>query len=134
MDQALERMAAAGGDCETVLCVFDLRGFGYATPALRFRYDQPSASHSMPLGDWFAAVAARTRRPANADIPFLVFFVDVIFKYFPKRISQVLLVEPPFVFQPVWQVVKPLLGKYQSLVQNVQARELADYLGPDATL
>jgi len=48
--------------------------------------------------------------------------------------QQVLLVEPPFVFQPVWQVVKPLLGKYSSLVQNVKARELPDYLGPDATL
>jgi hypothetical protein len=37
MDQALERMVAAGGDCETVLCIFDLRGFGYATPRVRFR-------------------------------------------------------------------------------------------------
>ena len=39
MDQALERMAVAGGDCETVLCVFDLRGFGYArhSGSLSFR-------------------------------------------------------------------------------------------------
>jgi hypothetical protein len=85
-----------------------------------------SRAHTTALGGWC--------RPANADIAFLVFFVDVIFKYFPKRISQVLLVEPPFVFQPVWLVVKPLLGKYQSLVRDVKARELEDYLGPGVTL
>jgi hypothetical protein len=34
----------------------------------------------------------------------------------------------------VWLVVKPLLGKYQSLVRDVKARELEDYLGPGVTL
>jgi hypothetical protein len=47
MDQALQRMAAADDDCETVLCIFDLRGFGYVpssrvsvrtVPTLGFEY------------------------------------------------------------------------------------------------
>eukprot|EP00238_Polyblepharides_amylifera_P012453 CAMPEP_0196583192 /NCGR_PEP_ID=MMETSP1081-20130531/42482_1 /TAXON_ID=36882 /ORGANISM="Pyramimonas amylifera, Strain CCMP720" /LENGTH=201 /DNA_ID=CAMNT_0041904003 /DNA_START=310 /DNA_END=915 /DNA_ORIENTATION=- len=97
LDKALGDLQTSGSDCETVLCIFDLRGFG----------------------------------PRNADLPFLQFFTKVMFQYFPKRISQVLLVEPPFVFAPLWQAVKPLLGKYSSLVKNIQARELDNYLGPD---
>lgn len=67
--------------------------------------------------------------PKNADIPFLKFFIDVMFKYYPKRIANVLLLEPPFVFQPVWQVVKPLLGKYSSLVRFSNMKELKEYIG-----
>eukprot|EP00240_Pyramimonas_obovata_P015917 CAMPEP_0118934338 /NCGR_PEP_ID=MMETSP1169-20130426/13769_1 /TAXON_ID=36882 /ORGANISM="Pyramimonas obovata, Strain CCMP722" /LENGTH=292 /DNA_ID=CAMNT_0006877233 /DNA_START=52 /DNA_END=930 /DNA_ORIENTATION=- len=69
--------------------------------------------------------------PKNADIPFLKFFIDVMFKYYPKRIANVLLVEPPFVFQPVWQILKPLLGKYSSLVRFSNLKELKEYIGKD---
>eukprot|EP00854_Cymbomonas_tetramitiformis_P000583 gene583-984_t len=93
MDSALLRMQGTGS--ETLLSIWDLRGFG-------------------------------TR---NADISFLKFFVDCMFKYYPKRIGQVLLVEPPFVFQPVWQVIKPLLGKYSSIVRFVKVSEIEYYMG-----
>jgi CRAL/TRIO domain len=39
-----------------------------------------------------------------------------MFDIYPKRIGQVLLVGAPLVFQPLWQVVKPLLGKYSGIV------------------
>jgi TRAP-type C4-dicarboxylate transport system permease small subunit len=42
--------------------------------------------------------------------------MDVFYYYYPKRLGQVLFVDAPFVFQPMWQVVKPLLKSYASLV------------------
>ena len=53
-----------------------------------------------------------------------------MFDYYPKRISQVLLVDAPLAFQPMWQVVKPLLGKYAGLVRFVKAAEVARYFAP----
>ena len=70
----------------------------------------------------------------NADIEFVKFFIKCIFDYFPKRISQVLLIEPPWVFTPVWQIVKPLMGKYASLVRQVKASDAAAYFNEDSTL
>jgi len=95
MDSALEQME--GTEHESILCIFDLRGFG----------------------------------AKNADIPFLKFFIDVMFKYYPKRIANVLLIEPPFVFNPVWQIIKPLLGRYASLVRFSKTKELNEYIGQD---
>ena len=88
MDQALAAVQQEES-CETVLTVFDLRGFG----------------------------------AANADLPFIRFFIKLMFDIYPKRIGQVLLVGAPLIFQPLWQVVRPLLGKYASLVQFVSAKE-----------
>ncbi|CAI0398515.1 unnamed protein product [Linum tenue] len=42
---------------------------------------------------------------------------DVFYYYYPKRLGEVLFVEAPFVFQPVWQLAKPLLKSYASLVR-----------------
>lgn len=42
--------------------------------------------------------------------------IDVFYYYYPKRLGQVLFVDAPFVFQPMWQLVKPLLKSYASLV------------------
>ena len=47
----------------------------------------------------------------------------LMFDIYPKRIGQVLLVGAPLVFQPVWQIIKPLLGKYATLVQFVSPQE-----------
>ncbi|KAJ9677814.1 hypothetical protein PVL29_022663 [Vitis rotundifolia] len=33
---------------------------------------------------------------------------DVFYYYYPRRLGQVLFVEAPFVFKPIWQLVKPL--------------------------
>lgn len=44
---------------------------------------------------------------------------DVLYYYYPKRLGQVLFVEAPFVFKPIWQLVKPLLKSYASLVWKI---------------
>nr|ACG36824.1 hypothetical protein [Zea mays] len=56
-------------------------------------------------------------RVENGDLQFLKFLMDVFYYYYPKRLGQVLFVDAPFVFQPMWQVVKPLLKSYASLVR-----------------
>lgn len=53
----------------------------------------------------------------NADLKFTTFLFDVFYYYYPKRLGQVLFVEAPFVFKPVWQLIKPLLKSYASLVR-----------------
>ncbi|KAJ4789468.1 Sec14p-like phosphatidylinositol transfer family protein [Rhynchospora pubera] len=53
----------------------------------------------------------------NGDFQFLKFLIDVFYYYYPKRLGQVLFVDAPFVFQPMWQLVKPLLKSYASLVR-----------------
>ncbi|KAK7264963.1 hypothetical protein RJT34_32577 [Clitoria ternatea] len=53
----------------------------------------------------------------NADLKFLTFLFDVFYYYYPKRLAQVLFVDAPFVFKPIWQLVKPLLKSYASLVR-----------------
>ncbi|OEL37121.1 hypothetical protein BAE44_0001860 [Dichanthelium oligosanthes] len=56
-------------------------------------------------------------RVENGDLQFLKFLIDVFYYYYPKRLGQVLFVDAPFIFQPMWQVVKPLLKSYASLVR-----------------
>lgn len=95
MDRALAEMRAEGR-AQTLLVIFDLRGFG----------------------------------AAHADLSFIRFFIKLMFDIYPKRIGQVLLVDAPLVFKPVWAVVRPLLGKYAALVQFSTSRGLADYALP----
>lgn len=56
----------------------------------------------------------------------------LMFDVYPKRIGQVLLVGAPLIFQPVWAVIKPLLGKYAALVQFVSPPEAEAYFGSPA--
>jgi hypothetical protein len=44
--------------------------------------------------------------------------VEAFFEYFPRRVGQVLFVDAPWVFQPAWQVIKPLMRKYAALVSS----------------
>jgi hypothetical protein len=60
---------------------------------------------------------------ANADLEFARFLVDAFFSYYPKRVSEVLFVDAPWVFRPLWAVVRPLLRKYAALVRFVSAEE-----------
>ncbi|KAE8124269.1 hypothetical protein FH972_019170 [Carpinus fangiana] len=53
----------------------------------------------------------------NADLNFLTFLFDVFYCYYPRRLGQVLFVEAPFVFKPIWQLARPLLKSYASLVR-----------------
>ena len=61
---------------------------------------------------------------SNADLQFVRYMIDLFFVYHPKRLGQSLLVEAPWVFQPVWQFVKPLLRKYAALVRFVDASQV----------
>lgn len=49
---------------------------------------------------------------------------DVFYYYYPMRLAQVLFVDAPFVFKPIWLLIKPLIKSYASLVSvahfNVQ--------------
>lgn len=42
--------------------------------------------------------------------------VEAFFEYYPRRVGQVLFVDAPWVFQPAWAVIKPLMRKYAALV------------------
>lgn len=56
----------------------------------------------------------------------------MFFTYYPKRLGQVLMVDAPWVFQPPWQLIKPLLRKYSGLVRFVSAESLRnDYFTPE---
>ena len=69
----------------------------------------------------------RDFRARNADIGYAKFLVDVFFSFYPRRLGRVLLVDAPLIFQPPWQVVKPLLGKYAKLVKFISSKELDSY-------
>lgn len=62
----------------------------------------------------------------NGDLKFVKFLVDVFFNYYPKRLAQVLFVEAPFIFQPGWNMVKPWLKSYASLVRFCSANVVRD--------
>ena len=48
----------------------------------------------------------------------------MFFTYYPKRLGQVLMVDAPWLFQPPWQLIKPLLKKYATLVRFVSAKDV----------
>ncbi|XP_050226143.1 CRAL-TRIO domain-containing protein C365.01 [Mercurialis annua] len=57
----------------------------------------------------------------NADLNFLTFVFDVFYYYYPKRLGEVLFVDAPFIFKPIWQLAKPLLKSYASMVRFCSA-------------
>lgn len=68
----------------------------------------------------------------NADMGFVKFMVDIFFTYYPKRLSQVLFVDAPWIFKPGWEMMKPWLKKYAALVRFVSADEVRrDYFTPE---
>ena len=87
LDRAMENIPE---DQETILGIFDLRGF----------------------------------TSKNTDLGFVRFMVDVFFTYYPKRLSQVLFVDAPWIFMGGWNVFRPWLKKYQALVRFVSAEEV----------
>ncbi|KAJ8623078.1 hypothetical protein MRB53_031607 [Persea americana] len=72
-------------------------------------------------GEILGIVDLRGFTTENGDIMFLKFLIDVFYIYYPKRVGQVLFVDAPFVFQPIWQLVKPWLKSYASLVRFCSA-------------
>ncbi|XP_006344432.1 motile sperm domain-containing protein 2 isoform X2 [Solanum tuberosum] len=59
---------------------------------------------------------------------------DVFYYYYPRRLSQVLFVDAPFVFKPLWQLVKPMLKQYASLVRFCSAKEVREEYFTEDTL
>ncbi|GAB2240774.1 hypothetical protein Droror1_Dr00021292 [Drosera rotundifolia] len=70
----------------------------------------------------------------NADVKFLTFLFDVFYYYYPKRLAEVLFVDAPFVFQPIWQLAKPLLNSYVSLVRFCSVEAVRKEYFTEATL
>ncbi|XP_073144686.1 uncharacterized protein [Henckelia pumila] len=89
----------------------------------------------------------REFRTQNADLNFISFVVinsngsgtpglkyltntfvyvqfDTFYCYYPKRLGQVLFVDAPFIFKPFWQLIKPLLKSYASLVKFCSADDV----------
>lgn len=54
--------------------------------------------------------------PRNSDLQFMAFLVEAFFEYYPRRVGQVLFVDAPWVFQPAWAAIQPLMRKYAALV------------------
>ncbi|KAB2066764.1 hypothetical protein ERO13_A09G172600v2 [Gossypium hirsutum] len=59
---------------------------------------------------------------------------DVFYYYYPKRLGEVLFVEAPFVFQPIWQLTKPLLKSYASMVKFCSAETVRKEYFTEETL
>ncbi|MFS8001531.1 putative CRAL-TRIO lipid binding domain-containing protein [Helianthus anomalus] len=59
---------------------------------------------------------------------------DVLCYYYPSRLGQVLFVEAPFVFQPIWQLAKPLVKSYASLVRFCSADDMRKEYFTESTL
>ncbi|KAD4179917.1 hypothetical protein E3N88_28508 [Mikania micrantha] len=70
----------------------------------------------------------------NSDLKFLTFLFDVSYYYYPRRLGQVLFVDVPFVFQPIWQLAKPLLKSYASLVRFCSADDVRKEYFTESTL
>ena len=62
---------------------------------------------------------------SNADLDLAKFCIlDVFREYYPKRLSQVAAIDAPWAFKPVWAILKPIIGKYSSVVQFVKAKDV----------
>ncbi|KAK9278219.1 hypothetical protein L1049_027780 [Liquidambar formosana] len=70
----------------------------------------------------------------NADLNYLTFLFDVFYYYYPKRLGQVLFVDAPFVFKPIWQLTKPLLKSYASMVRFCSVETVKKEYFTEATL
>ncbi|XP_010519540.1 PREDICTED: CRAL-TRIO domain-containing protein C3H8.02-like [Tarenaya hassleriana] len=76
----------------------------------------------------------RGYRTENADLKFLTFLFDVFYCYYPSRLDEVLFVDAPFVFKPIWQFIKPLVKKYASLVKFCSSETVRKEYFTDETL
>ncbi|XP_028784033.1 uncharacterized protein LOC114740078 isoform X2 [Neltuma alba] len=57
---------------------------------------------------------------------------DAFYYYYPRRVAQVLFVDAPLIFKPIWQMAKPLLKSYASLVKFCSAETVRkEYFTPE---
>ncbi|KAB2013900.1 hypothetical protein ES319_D09G187800v1 [Gossypium barbadense] len=113
IEKALSKLPAGQ---EQILGIVDLRGFGTKNADLSYLtflvIYKLVAEHCWELGHCICLPGTK-----NADLSYLTFLFDVFYYYYPKRLGDVLFVEAPFVFQPIWQLTKPLLKSYASMVK-----------------
>ncbi|KAL7153512.1 hypothetical protein ABFS83_04G173900 [Erythranthe nasuta] len=86
------------------------------------------ALSKLPSGNQeiLAVIDLRGFRTQNADIKFLTFVFDALYYYYPRRLSQVLFVDAPFIYRPVWELIKPLVKSYASLVRFCSAKTVKE--------
>ena len=86
----------------------------------------PPSPFSSPDGTLLAIIDLHAFGPRNADFAFMRFLVDALYRFYPRRVAAVLLVDAPAGFAAVWAVVRPWLGKYGALARFVSARDVCD--------
>ncbi|KAL3824865.1 hypothetical protein ACJIZ3_020894 [Penstemon smallii] len=86
------------------------------------------ALKKLPAGkqEILCIIDLRGFRMQNSDMNFITFVFDAFYYYYPRRLSQVLFVDAPFIFNPLWQLVKPLLKSYASLVKFCSAKTVKE--------
>ncbi|KAB5525011.1 hypothetical protein DKX38_022760 [Salix brachista] len=113
IEKALGKLVAGK---EQILGIFDLRGFSTKNADLTYLTFLVSIFYGLAL------LAGSTCEWISEDVLWKVSQTtipkfDVFYYYYPKRLGQVLFVEAPFIFKPIWQVAKPLLRSNASLVR-----------------
>ena len=123
VEQALSRLDA---EHDSILGIFDMRAFSWANADFAFVEFLVSAL-ACCLAVWPATQASWRREWPLTQ-------VDLFFDYYPRRLSQVLVVDAPWVFRPAWTVVRPMLRKYALLVRFVSRQELRAEFFDETTL
>ena len=89
---------------------------------LKMMEESPSGS-----GGIYAVWDMRGFSGANADLDLAKFCIlDVFRKYYPKRLEQVAAVDSPWAFKPIWAILKPIIGKYSSVVKFCKVQDVLD--------
>ncbi|KAG6512516.1 hypothetical protein ZIOFF_030637 [Zingiber officinale] len=98
---------------EQILGIIDLRGFRIENTDIKFlKFLVLSASYHYKL-----CLGYNICNKIDVFTRYLFRQIDVFYYYYPKRLGQVLFVNAPLVFRPVWQLMKPLLKSYASLAR-----------------
>lgn len=109
LEKALSKLPAGQ---HKILGIFDLRGFGSQNADLKFLtflvYIYIYICIFLQV-QWFGSL----RSYCLSVLQF-----DVFYYYYPSRLDEVLFVDAPFIFQPIWQFTKPLVKSYASLVSS----------------
>lgn len=73
-----------------------------------------------------AVVDLRGVGAAQVDIQFVIWLVNTLRGYYPKRLGQIALVDPPMViFNAAWSLITPYLGKHANMVKVTTKSEIA---------
>ena len=89
---------------------------------LKMMEDAPNGSGSI-----YAVWDMRDFSGANADLDLAKFCIlDVFRKYYPKRLNQVAAIDSPWAFKPIWAILKPIIGKYSSVVKFCKVQDVLD--------